>query len=201
MPQPFRYELERQLQPTINLPVDAPRFVKMPEGVQPGIFRPQYRAPVFVAFGVAILIENSDRHPGGNLGREKASVEDVLVALDVSDPVRKYEAELSFRTQQTPLPQGFYDYRRQRNCALARVGFWLADIVIAVGSLPDVEFAVFQINACPRQAAQFGRAETRKDQRHDERHPTANELVNNRLDLSRGRDMHADLELAPLATV
>ena len=71
------------------------------------------------------------------------------MALDVSEPVREYEAELSFRAQQTPLPQGFYDYRWQRNRAFARGRFWLADFVIAVGSLADVEFAAFQVNVCP----------------------------------------------------
>lgn len=71
--------------------------------VQAGILRSQHALPVFAANGLAVLVELGNRHPGGDLRRFKASMQDIGVMLDLTCAGRENEVVLALRTTKFPL--------------------------------------------------------------------------------------------------
>jgi hypothetical protein len=65
-----------------------------------------------------------------------------------------------YRTGQPPFLQRVHDELPQRDNALARFRLRLADLVVAVGTLANVHFAILKIDIGPPQAPQLRTAQT-----------------------------------------
>ena len=76
MPEPRLHHLERELEPTVDLPVDAPRRVEMAEAVQA------------LVLGAPVPIDDA----AGDLGRVEAALDDAVPVIDVALAVREGEA-------------------------------------------------------------------------------------------------------------
>src|SRR5215471_14827671 len=72
------HELERQLEPAIGAPVDAPRRVEVPQAMQAGVLR------------LAGRLHNAGR----DLDRVKSAVDDVAPILDVAAAIAEDEIVL-----------------------------------------------------------------------------------------------------------
>src|SRR5262245_21322740 len=79
--------------------------------------------------------------------------------------------------------------------------FRRADVLIAVGALRHLQLQLFEIDVGPPEAAQLARPQPGEDRRQEERPPLAVDGLDDGLDLGRGGDVDADLELALLAPV
>ena len=67
--------------------------------------------------------------------------------------VGKDQTQFSLQTGQPPFLQRVHDQRTQRNNALARFRFRLADLIIAVGALADMKLGILRSISDPAQAA------------------------------------------------
>src|SRR5262245_4659620 len=133
MPESLLYQLERQFEPALVLPVDTPRSEEVPQAMQAGILRS------------AVL----GHHTGGDLRREEAAREDALIELDRTASGREREAEVAVRALEFPLAQLADQRRRQRNRPLALVALGAADSAETVGALPHLQFALLEIDILP----------------------------------------------------
>ena len=77
--EPGLHHLERQFEPAIDPPVDAPGGIEMPQAVQAGVFR------------LARCCDDA----GGNLRRMEAAIDDVGMAFDTAAAVGEDEPELA----------------------------------------------------------------------------------------------------------
>src|SRR5262249_49156437 len=81
-------------------------------------------------------------------------------------------AGLSLRTRQLPFLQGAQHVRGKRDAAHAGLGFRVADFVITIGALADVQLASLQVNVSPpSQAPQLASAQAGKGRHQQEGAP------------------------------
>src|SRR5262249_2405541 len=147
MPEPLLHQLERQFQPAVLLLVDAPRSEEMSEAMQAGVFWP------------AILGHDAS----GDLRREEPARENVLIDRDRAAPRREREAEFTLRALQPPLAQLAGQRWRQRHRPLALAALGPAYRAKAVGSLPNVQLALLEVDVLPTKPSQFRSAQPRAD--------------------------------------
>src|SRR5262245_11951752 len=77
----------------------------------------------------------------------------------------------------------------------------MADLVIAIGALADVQLSSFQVNVFPSQPAQFAGAQARKGCYQQKSTPLAVRSVDHALNLVRGRNIAAYLKRALIARI
>jgi hypothetical protein len=121
MPEPGLYYIERQFEPTIGFPVDAPARLEVAQRVHAGIF------------DLAVLGDES----GLDHGRLQPAGQNVCQLLDLAGAVRKHE--IAGRAGQLPLAQNRRQHRRQRHRARAGARLRRAYYLPSVGSLVNVD--------------------------------------------------------------
>src|SRR5262249_35166272 len=141
------HHLERQLEATVDTPIDAPAGVEVTQRVEPAVLR------------LAVLGEDA----GGHLHRTERAVDDIGMALDAALSVRKNQVDIAFRAGELPLAQGADDGRRQRNRSLPGCTLRLSYGVETIGALADANFRLLQVDIGPAQTAQFRGAHSGED--------------------------------------
>lgn len=123
---PFLHDLHRQSEAAVLLAIDAPARVVMSECVQS-------------IFWFAVLIYNTGR----DLRRFEAPMQDVGVMLDLAGARWKHEIKLTLRALKLPLAEHVHDRGGEGYRALPGLRLRLANLLVPIGALPDVQFALF----------------------------------------------------------
>ena len=122
-----------------------------------------HRIPTVVPYDLTVIIAARDADPSFDLPLFPAPVADVAVVLDDTVAVRKYETQLAGlgidRADLFPGTQFICGEPSQRDDAVGRCGFGIADFTLVVGALthPKLrEIAVEVEKVDPFKAAQLG---------------------------------------------
>jgi hypothetical protein len=83
--------------------------------------------------------------------------DDDRVRLYPSAGVGKHE--ISWGAGRLPIPQGIGDKLAKGHDALASGGFGFTDLLVAIGSLPDVDLVGLEVYVGPAKSAKFGSAQ------------------------------------------
>src|SRR5262249_27437663 len=151
------HHLERQFEPAIGAPVNAPRGVEVAQTVQAAVFR--------AAIGL--------HHTGRNLRGMKAALDNAVPMIDAALAVGEGAAEGAVGAGEAMLAQRRQDQRRQWDRALARGRFRPADLTVAISALADMEDSAFKLNVRPPQAAKLRGAQAGEDRGQQQRPPAA----------------------------
>ena len=119
-------------------------------------------------FGVGLAVANH-RDAGRHLDRPEDPRQEIAMVLDVPGAVREHEIELAFRAGQPPGLQSVEQERAHRNGAGTGFRLRRPEFVEPIDAPADRDFAGFEIDVCPEQAAQLRRAQPGKQCRQDER--------------------------------
>jgi hypothetical protein len=140
MTQPLLHDLAGELKAGVGLAIDAPTGEEMAERVKRGVFRR--------AIG--------EHDAGGHLNRLPAALDDVTEFFHAAGGVRKNELERTTGARKAPLAQSVENERRNRNAALAGLRLRPADLVEAIGALPNMQNLLVDIDVSPSKAAELG---------------------------------------------
>src|SRR5262245_61235948 len=108
----------------------------MPKGMQPGVL------------GFAVFRD----HASSDLRRDQAASNDVLKTHDVPLVTREHKIMRALWAGEFPFPQGIQDLRSKRNGSFSRFGLWLADCVVAIRTLANVQLAALEVYILPSKA-------------------------------------------------
>src|SRR5262245_58848929 len=133
MAEPGLHNLERQLEPAVDAPVNAPGGVEVPQGMQSLVFRP------------TVLIDDAS----SNLHRMEAAVDDAVAVIDAGPVVGEHEPKLAPGRGQAVLTQCGDQHWRERDGALARLRLRPPDLAVAIGALAHMDLAGFQVDIIP----------------------------------------------------
>jgi hypothetical protein len=103
--EPRLHHLERQFEPAVDAPVDAPRGVEVAQRVQPSVLG------VAIGIGDAGLLHQ----------RDETTFDDAGVIVDVAGVVGEDEILFALRAGETMLAQYVHHHRKQRHAALTRL--------------------------------------------------------------------------------
>src|SRR5262249_30294085 len=127
--------------------------MEVPQRVQPGVFRLNNWFALLVPLRLPVLVEYRHGYAPGNLGRHQSAADDVFKAHNRPLAARKDEVVLALRTAELPLVQGAQQIQPDRYGGLAGLGLRLADRLIPIGALADVQFAALEVDILPPQPA------------------------------------------------
>jgi hypothetical protein len=88
-------------------------------------------------FGFSIRVDNA----GGHLGGEQSAVYDVIPGLNRAGARRKHERAMG--ATNFPFSERVGHQRRKWDDALPAIGLRLADLVVAIGPLRNMQFVPF----------------------------------------------------------
>src|SRR5262249_10298679 len=117
MPQAGLHQFERELEPTIDAPVDAPGGIEMAERM-PAVFGADDRLAVFIPGRLAVFVLDRRRDAGREQRRDQGTPCDVDVTFDAAVGSGKDQPELPVWAGQLPFAQRADQRRRQRDGAL-----------------------------------------------------------------------------------
>src|SRR5215469_8256696 len=114
-----------------------------------------------------------------------------------SDAVTAHSGEHqagALRTLQLPFPQRLHYLRWQWHRTMSGFRFWVTDHAITVGALPDIQFALLEVDVRPAQSTQLRRPQAGKNRGQQQR-PRFPRGGDDRLDLLAGWNVDANFEL------
>ena len=128
-----RHQLEREFEAAVLLSVDAPGGMEVAQVVEPRI----------------LCLAGCGDDTGGDPDRSQPALDDVGVIQNAAVLVGEDQIELTLGAGELPFAQCLDQLGRQRKRSPPRRRLDRPDLVVTVGALMDVEFAVFEVDIVP----------------------------------------------------
>src|SRR5262245_59588848 len=109
----------------------------MPQGMESRVLRPHHRLAVVIHNRFTLVVKVRHAHACRDLEGVPSALDDVLVALDVTLPVREDKLSVALGASELPFSEGFDDHLGQRDRAVAAIGFRTANYTPSVRALAD----------------------------------------------------------------